>query len=206
MDSVTPLLAATLDTLARQQASFVAAHGRYAASIREVGWAPAQAGIRVVVLSADSSGWSAMAVSVGVADVSCVAADGAASLPVVLDSASDHRVCGRGGGSFSRRLIAAPDTGLAYVVLDRPPEEHCPVLRLTPSGRANVTHRETVILEFALDTLGQPEPAFLKVTGGDDYNASQMALESLSHCAFSPGRVARRPVRVILDVPFVFSP
>jgi len=205
MDSVAPSLAAALDSLAQHEREFAAGHGRYATNVRTAGWVAADPSVRVMVLSADSSGWSAMAVSTRVPDFVCVAAAGTALTPVVVDSATDRSVCGRPGGAFAHRTSLASDTTSLYRSVDRPPEEHCPPLQLTAAGRTMVKQQETVWLEFVLDSLGRPEPSYLSIRGGDDWNGPGLALEGLSHCAFSPGSVAGHPVRVMLQVPLVLA-
>jgi hypothetical protein len=200
-----PPLGAALDTAAQRQLEFVAAHGHFAASMRDLGWAPAEPGLRVVVLSADSTGWSAIAVSLGVPDYACVIAEGRAVLPVATDSVGDRRACGH-RSDFRRMPLLRVDTIAGRTPRERNPEERCPPLHLTPVGRAQVHSRQTVILRFILDTLGHPEPDNVTLKGGDDFNATLIALEMLSHCSFAPATLASRPVRVMIDIPMIMNP
>jgi hypothetical protein len=197
--SFRPLVAA-LDTLTLRENDFFITHGHYAATTAATGWMPADPSIQVLVLGADSAGWSAMAASSRMADYVCVEIQGHAVVPVMTETSNGRPVCGSAEGGFG-----APGGARGRGLADRPPSQSCPPLQLTSAGRFAVPRFEQVQLQMVLDSTG-PDPSYVRLTGGSTFNIDEIALEVLSHCHYTPARLNGRPIRTMIDVPIRVRP
>lgn len=102
------------------------------------------------------------------------------------------------GRDVGTGLIAVADVDEPPVLIRAPPVAYPPLLQ-----RAGV--EGVVLVEAVIDTAGRPEPASVRVVSSDHHAFDAVARDAILHARYRPGRVAGRPVRVLVRVPVAFE-
>jgi len=90
-------------------------------------------------------------------------------------------------------------------VVDVPPAVvQCPPTAYPATLREAGVHG-TVVIEVVVDTLGHPEPQSLRIVQSPHDSLSAAARAVVLGCELTPGRIGRRPVRVLMQLPVQFG-
>lgn len=201
-------LSAVLKAVDSAEAAFHAHYGRYTMVSDSLGLERSVGGTWSAVLWADSTGWRAVAANWGVADGACVVSGGSFEPVTGTDSLPPGIRCTVKDAPTwvpSEAVIdsVAADRSIGRVKHHQEkPNEECPPIQLTPDGlqalRRNPQH---LVVDFLIDSTGEPEVRRLRVTGGTEFNGPEGAMETLAKCHFRPARIDSRPVEVLAEMP-----
>ena len=103
------------------------------------------------------------------------------------------------------RTVNPHDVVFAAAAVDAAPTVvRCPPARYPATVRESKVHGR-VVIELVVDTLGHPEPRSLRTVESPHDSLSIAARDAVLGCEFRPGRIGRRPVRVLTQVPVDFD-
>ena len=93
---------------------------------------------------------------------------------------------------------------------DHSPSILAPQVRSCPrpqkaSGYGFLSRQDTVLLEFVVDTAGNPELNTIKVDRTTNPNLNQGAVDFVTGCSFRPGTVDGHRARMMLNMPLTWS-
>ena len=159
-------------------------------------------GVRVIVLSASDSGWSAVALSDAAPGTVCGIAEGLATAPIDPAAPAGTITCVGDSSVVPRPRPESAAGDRVYLLAelaaaDRPRQLDCRSVRVPEaSGRP-----ERTLLEVVIGRDGLVQPAPVRILESRSLDVASDALWVLFHCRFTPGIHAGRPVRTAAAIP-----
>lgn len=151
-----------------------------------------------VILRNDATGWEVLALHDSLGAARCVLAGGAG--PWVVPWADTSTVRCRTSDGVD---VPAAGYGMEGTTVDQPPERaRCNTnvqLRDDPTRFASAT------LEFVVGLNGRVEPRSVIVVESTGLRDAAAAVQLMTGCVYRPGRIAGRPVRVLVRQPVNFN-
>ncbi len=197
--------------LHQAQATFRARHYKFASTLRELMPSAVFAPLNVAILSADSSGWRAIALHDSVPGLVCGIFEGAERQPLPAWAEAGGVACWTRSVREIRVAIRPIDGEPSFDFgTEQPRDERPPApnsrcsWNLSDELRNRVAGRDSVVVQFVLGPDGRPEADGFTILKSRDVLFSATAVELADKCRYRAGRLNGNPVRVLVRQPMEF--
>lgn len=127
--------------------------------------------------------------------------------PINLQEAFDPRDYTGSGveGGLGTGLVPTGDHVYAETLVEEKPEQLSAPLPEYPPLLQQARIEGTVMVQVIVDTMGRAEPRSIRIVSSPNPGFEKPVRDALLKALFRPARVHGRPVRVLVQIPYVFK-